>query len=82
MAVYTVVEEDYSATVYRSAKSVCEAHANSYCLENANFIDGDAIPATGDDIAKTLRKEGEVRLYPLDGGDWRCKIQKQPRIFN
>jgi hypothetical protein len=80
VAVYTVVEEDYSVSVYRTAKSVCEAHANTYCLENTDFIDGEAKLATASDIAKLLRNES-VRLYPIDGGDWCYKIEKQPKIL-
>lgn len=36
--------------------------------------------ATAKDIAKVLRSEGEVRLYPVDGGDWEYKIVKQTHI--
>lgn len=81
MALYTVVEEDYGVTIYRTAKAVSEDHANQYCLKNADEVDGEVKAATAADIAKELRKEGVVRLYPLDGGDWSCKIEKQARIL-
>ena len=79
MTLYTVVEEDYSVTVYRTAKSVCDAHANNYCFEDTRYADSDLEPATASDIANRLRKEGVVRLYPLDGGDWHYKIDKQSK---
>ena len=79
MTLYTVVEEDYSVTVYRTAKSVCDAYANNYCFEDTRYADSDLEPATASDIAKQLRKESEVRLYPLGGGDWSYKIAKHSK---
>lgn len=81
MALYTVIHEDYSVDVYRTQKAVCAAFVlDPFCLENSDHIDGEPVIATAKDIAKALRSEGEVRLYPVDGGDWEYKIVKQTHI--
>lgn len=81
MAFYTAIHEDYSVEIFRTQKSVCAAFTlDPYCLTNSDFIDGEPVIATAKDIAKALRNEGEIRLYPVEGGDWEYKIVKQTHI--
>ncbi len=75
---YTVVHEGYDVEIYRTLKGVAASLGGSeLCLENADYSDNEPIEASSADIARVLRKESSVRLYPLDGGDWKYRIDKQ-----
>lgn len=41
----------------------------------------DPRPASAADIAAALRNERIVRLYPEEGGDWKCRIEKRTRMY-
>ncbi|WP_152495191.1 hypothetical protein [Dickeya sp. NCPPB 3274] len=76
MTLYTVVDDGYDVDVYRSLKAVCAAMANQYCLEPADDSDEEPRPASVRDIARAIKADPIVRLYPIEGGDWTYRIQK------
>lgn len=78
---YTVVHEGYDVEIYRTLRGVTAALGNSeLCLEDANYAEEEPVEATANDIARALRKYSSVRLYPLNGGDWKYRIDKQDYI--
>lgn len=75
--IYTMVHEGYDVDVYRTQKGALSAAAElELCLENASFSEVEQRPATLHEISKLLKAAGEVKLYPLDGGDWKYKLTK------
>lgn len=77
--IYTVVDEGYDVSVFRSAQAVAARVANQgLCLDNE--ID-DPVEATEADIIRALRRDGRVRLFPVAGGDWCFRIEKHSKVF-
>jgi hypothetical protein len=77
--IYTVVDEGYDVSVFRSAKAAAAWVAgNGLCLDN----DSEApVEASEADIIRALRKDGLVRLFPVDGGDWRYRMEKHNKVL-
>jgi hypothetical protein len=76
MAVYTVVDKTYHVDLYRSQKSVCEAHGSQGLYLSPQRRHGER-PATNLDIATALRASNIVFLYAVDKPDWQYRIEKQ-----
>jgi predicted nucleotidyltransferase len=75
MPIYTVVTEGYDVEVYRTRKALLESlESNGLCLET--FGDDEPVVATSAQIAKAIREDSIVRLYPEDGGDWTHRIMR------
>lgn len=76
--VYTIVDEGYDVSVFRSAKAAAAwVMGNGLCLDNDVAAPVEADEAT---IVRALRKDGVVRLFPTEGGDWRYRIEKHNKV--
>lgn len=77
MAAYTVVDENYDVTIYRSLKALTQAMEKEglYMVDAPSDGDEDPKPATAKQIAAALREDSVVCLYPLVG-DWSHRIQR------
>lgn len=81
--IYTVVDEGYDVIVYRTAGAVAKSLGDTgLCLESADDSDGDPLEASAADILKAIRKESVVRLFPVEGGDWKCRIEKHDKALS
>ena len=77
--IYTVVDDSYEVSVFRSAKAAAAWVANNgLCLDNDT---AEPVEASEADVIRALRKDGLVRLFPADGGDWRYRIEKHTRVL-
>lgn len=76
--IYTVVDGCYDVSVFRSAKAAAAWVAgNGLCLDNDV---SDPVEADEETIIRALRKNGVVRLFPTEGGDWRYRIEKHNKV--
>jgi hypothetical protein len=75
MSLYTVVSEGYDVSVYGTLAAVVNAIAHDGYVLSGN-ADGDAVPATPEEIASELKKERVIRLYEPGKNDWVFRVEK------
>ncbi|WP_157650724.1 hypothetical protein [Burkholderia ubonensis] len=71
MPYYTVVDEGYDVSLFRSAQKV----AARYSREELALAPNSETVASASDIKKALKAEPIVRLYALDANDWTYRIE-------
>ena len=75
MPIYSMTHEGYDVALYRTLNGVCKhAVATELCLDNCT--DDEPQPCTEAEIRKALKQDQRVYLYPLEGGDWKYRIEK------
>jgi len=73
MSIFTVVNDGYSVTIFRSLKGL-KAWVS---MQDSLFLDDEhTIPATPVTIKTELAGRGMARLYPAHNFDWKYKIEK------
>lgn len=73
MALFTVIDEGYEVSMYRTTAAVLKAVAHDGFVLEAD-TESDAKPATEKEIKAAL-KAGTVRLYEPGARDWKIKVQ-------
>lgn len=79
--IYSMVHEGYDVALYRTLAGVCkDAAATELCMDNCR--EEGSQPCTEAEVRKLLQRGENVKLYPLEGGDWKYMIQKHAGFWD